>query len=59
MSPIDPEIWQRFERQRIIAELQRRDRDRGLVEPKEPPHCSECFEGCHKCQPELFRRATL
>ena len=22
------------------------------VGPKEPPHCSECFEGCAKCQPD-------
>ncbi len=35
----------------IIAELQRRDAERGIVEPQEPPHCEWCFEGCPKCQP--------
>ena len=23
-------------------------------QPKEPPHCDECFEGCPKCDPALM-----
>ena len=32
------------------------ERHAGDPEPAEPPHCAECFEGCPKCQPEMFSR---
>ena len=33
-------------------------RHAGDPQPKEPPHCSECFEGCPKCQPEVTPACT-
>ena len=49
--PAFDEMLASAERKLIVAEMERRDRERGIITPKEPPHCYYCFEGCPRCQP--------
>ena len=50
----DDEIWiAMFGEDTILARVAKAlydERHKNDYNPKEPHHCSECFEGCSKCQ---------
>jgi len=51
-----------FSEDSAVAAIAKRLYDKRHVndpQPQEPEHCSECFEGCPKCQPERFARGKL
>lgn len=45
MAMLDPDEAVAMVARRIFDQRHASD-----PQPKEPPHCSECFEGCSKCR---------
>lgn len=61
-APIEEKIKEATRKmEHLLArqELERRWAAKDTVAIKEPPHCSECFEGCPRCQPVKQKSGPL